>query len=385
MKRVLLGKPMVMGLLCLVLLGATLSRPQPLLFFMLLFMTTGCAAALLLPWLSLWGTTAQAKVDGESIEGLPPTLQLLIANRAWWPVFMVSAETRWRWGPRDLVLHHDIAALSRGETLDLGQEVRFPCRGLYELVEIRLSSGFPLGLFEPAVRRRQRDTRHLVLPRSIDVELPQLAHDAEDPDSEQVNHRHGHSTELGLLRPYQPGDPVRRAHWRASARTGELIIQQLHQSGSPTLRVVSEVPDREQIGIADAPAEQAIRVAAGLCRQAAAARLRLKMQLGPGAALTDADEFCRALAAAPAGSMPLAPTIAAAAHDMLDGESLAIVVGTAWQADDVLRLLDVPGLEPARLIIFVALPAHTGAEEADAHPLVAGLRRAGIDSRASFA
>jgi uncharacterized protein (DUF58 family) len=37
------------------------------------------------------------------------------------------------------------------------------------------------------------------------------------------------------VRPYLPGDPQRRVHWRASARVGDLVVKEVEDTGAPRL------------------------------------------------------------------------------------------------------------------------------------------------------
>jgi len=43
-----------------------------------------------------------------------------------------------------------------------------------------------------------------------------------------------------MTREYRRGDPLRRVHWRASARHGELMVRQEEHRGSPAVRIVLE-------------------------------------------------------------------------------------------------------------------------------------------------
>jgi uncharacterized protein (DUF58 family) len=47
-----------------------------------------------------------------------------------------------------------------------------------------------------------------------------------------VHQRVGSGTDLLQLRGYQKGDPLRRIHWKATARTGQLMVRQLADEGT---------------------------------------------------------------------------------------------------------------------------------------------------------
>lgn len=43
------------------------------------------------------------------------------------------------------------------------------------------------------------------------------------------------------VRPYQPGDPRRRVHWRATARVGDLVVKEVDEIGAPRLVVALDM------------------------------------------------------------------------------------------------------------------------------------------------
>jgi uncharacterized protein (DUF58 family) len=49
--------------------------------------------------------------------------------------------------------------------------------------------------------------------------------------------RSGSGTEMFGVREYRPGDPLRRIHWRSSARHGELIVREFEPPGVQTLGI----------------------------------------------------------------------------------------------------------------------------------------------------
>jgi uncharacterized protein (DUF58 family) len=98
---------------------------------------------------------------------------------------------------------------------------------------ISLERGDPLGFF----------THH-----SQDVEaelglvLPRFAALASRPHVREVEAsvaapRAGSGTEMFGVREYRPGDPLRRIHWRSSARHGELIVREFEPPGVQTLGI----------------------------------------------------------------------------------------------------------------------------------------------------
>jgi uncharacterized protein (DUF58 family) len=376
-----LTKTRVLVTLSIALLSAALNRSEPLVWGLFLFMVCLGSLGFALPWAALRRIRLSVAGAGEVVEGNASTLALVIEQRGWWPVFMVDVQTCWTWAGRDIVLRQLVPALRRGRPVDLGERMRFACRGHYRLREARLSCGFPLGLLDARLNVAGLAAAFVVLPRAAPCVMPVDLPVAADDRGQQVTRRLGLSHELGLLRDLEPAEPVRRIHWRASARAGRLIVQQYLQSGSPLLRVVVKIPDADEVAHPDSAGEQAVRAAAGLCRSALADGLRVRAYVvHDSEPLVVLDEIDRALAVATPGSLPLRGTLAQAADDMQDGDLLVVVLPeTASSADLLSALPDCVGSQ-MRLQALVARPRLSAADQATSEsPLTAALHAAGVD------
>ncbi|MFZ3220899.1 MAG: hypothetical protein WA174_12745, partial [Rhodoferax sp.] len=194
--RVLLG-------LCAVLLIAALNRQDPMVYGMFLFLAVVSVLGFALPWLSLRSLRVRlgTREDQEVTEGEGCRLNLLVERTARWPAFMVAVETEWEWASRRIVLRQILPIVRAGQAPECGHLVQFPCRGHYELIAVRLSSGFPLGLVR-AHHTLERPQVHLrVLPQAQAVHWPLPWDVTDDPLGERHTRKLGHSFELGMLRP----------------------------------------------------------------------------------------------------------------------------------------------------------------------------------------
>lgn len=349
--RVLLG-------LCGVLLIAALNRQDPMVYGMFLFLAVVSLLGFVLPWLSLRSMTVRLESAGdmEFMEGTGCNLNILVERKAPWPAFMVAIETEWEWALHRIVLSQTVPVIRTGRTPDLGRLVQFPCRGHYELIAVRLSSGFPLGLVR-AHHTMSRPQIHLrVLPHAQPVRWPLPWDVAEDPLGELTTRRMGQSFELGMLRPYQHGESVGRVSWRASARAGELVIQHFQQSGSIRLRVVVEVPREPSLGDPDSAGEQTIRLAAGVCDAALGNGVQLFVYLEPNAApLRERAAIHRALAEAVPSGSGLFPAIARVAGETAAGEQVAVVVSGSCPTDELVVALSGLASRGCRVMVCIAL------------------------------
>lgn len=351
-----LTKPRVLLALSGFMLAAALNQANPLLYGMFLFLLVLSLLGLALPWASMRRVTVQASGHGEVHEDEPAAMALTVEQLGWWPVVMLEVQSHWAWAGQRIVLRHSVPLLRHKRPKDLGSQVRFPCRGLYRLTDVRLTCGFPLGLFTASRNRSFADVAFVVLPRPIAIELPDDLPVSADERGTQVTRRLGSSNELGLLRDYEVGDPVGRIHWRASARAGHLVTQHHLQSGSPLIRLVVEIPGPDAVGRPGTPAEQAVRVAAGWCVAARAAGIRLSAYLPPHERpLSDADDALTALAVAAPASLPLDLALARATSDLKDGEQLVVVVAGSTAGAALRQVLATIALPPWQVLVCVAL------------------------------
>jgi uncharacterized protein (DUF58 family) len=373
--RVLLG-------LCGVLLVAALNRQDPMVYGMFLMLVVVSFLGFLLPWLSLRSMTVRLATTFEKdvMEGEGCDLGILVERTASWPAFMVDIETEWEWGSQRMVLRQTVSVIRRGRMPELSRLVQFPCRGNYELVAVRLSSGFPLGLMRAQYTLSRPNIHVRVLPQAQTMHWPLPWDVADDPLGELTTRRMGQSFELGMLRPYQYGESVGRVSWRASARVGELVIQHFKQSGSIRLRVVLDVPREPALGDPDSAGEQAVRLAAGVGDAALSHGAQLYLYLQPLAlTVLDGDAVRQALATAEPTGETLLSTLAQVAQDTAPGEQVAVVVSGEYPGAALLASLAVLTAQGCHVVVSIATGRRaSAADRTQATSLRLALEHAGF-------
>jgi Uncharacterized conserved protein (some members contain a von Willebrand factor type A (vWA) domain) len=127
---------------------------------------------------------------------------------------------------------HTMSARDRGDRVSLQYRIRTRNRGAYEVGPLLVERIDPFGL---AHARYAIGTRKplLVTPRVVDLQRGE--HDASKSDGterELLRHSIPSADEL-IAREYRTGDPLRRVHWRATARHDKLMVRQEEQRSNP--------------------------------------------------------------------------------------------------------------------------------------------------------
>ena len=154
-----------------------------------------------------------------------------------------------------------LPVLKRGETVRLTVKIRFVERGEHHLDPFALSRVVPLGLLA-GPNMKSKGIRFLVLPKVAAVsqlDLPMnMRH---QPGGVALASQTGESRELGGLRPYRPGDPVRDLHHRAWARFGVPMVREYIQEYFTRVGVVL---DTDRRAVDEETFERGISLAAGV-------------------------------------------------------------------------------------------------------------------------
>lgn len=112
-------------------------------------------------------------------------------------------------------------------------------RGIHRIGPLRLVRGDGLGL---AVRESVVGAAQpfVVTPRAVPLASDVLDAHGAGGSSPVAHATAGAGTDDVIPRDYRPGDAMRRVHWRASARSGELMVRQDEQSTDPHAWILLE-------------------------------------------------------------------------------------------------------------------------------------------------
>ncbi|HVV37091.1 MAG TPA: DUF58 domain-containing protein [Acidimicrobiales bacterium] len=160
-----------------------------------------------------------------------------------------------------------ITKLSSGEKLTHRYSVRCTRRGVYDVGPLVAVKGDPLGL-------TQRETliaepfQLLVHPRIEVVSDRPLTRQFEDPPIRPpVSKPWPSGLEFYGMREYKPGDDLRRIVWRASARTGKIMVREAEQGITDKITIILDTDrgshSRDGEGLSES-FEAGVRAAASL-------------------------------------------------------------------------------------------------------------------------
>lgn len=217
------------------------------------------------------------RLPRELFSGAGCTLAVEIRNRSpWVPAFAIAVEDLLQ--PRKDV--QSFTPLGRMFALRVGPsstELRAyrlvpPQRGPLRLAGFRISTRFPFGLFAKATIVEAPETV-LVYPGLDErASLHSLRLGAGEDRSERV--RPGSGSDVVGLRPFVPGDSLRRVHWRATLRRGAPVVLQSEepQGAEAAVYLATRGP------AAGARFEHSVRRAAGQIVQLLAAGARVSLR-----------------------------------------------------------------------------------------------------------
>jgi uncharacterized protein (DUF58 family) len=178
--------------------------------------------------------------------------------------------------PPGLVVERDelrALALEAGETRTLDLALRCERWGAYTDARVRLRRYDRLRL---VADEQEIELGTLLRVHAEPEPLRALARPSETEVSvgDEVARAKGEGIELAELRPFLEGDDLRRINWRATARTGELVVNQFHPERNTAVLLLLDVLT-DMRSPRGAPLDECVRAAAALAERYLARRDRV--------------------------------------------------------------------------------------------------------------
>jgi uncharacterized protein (DUF58 family) len=126
---------------------------------------------------------------------------------------------------------------ARGNSVDLGYELRPPRRGVFSVGPLDVDVADALGLATSSLTAGEAQSI-VVTPEVVALPASGLGATAGDGESRLVQRRSAGDDDDAMTREYRTGDAMRRVHWRATARHGEMMVRQEEQRSLPEARII---------------------------------------------------------------------------------------------------------------------------------------------------
>ncbi len=285
-RRYHFGLPGMLYILVTLFIAVGASNSQNNLLFLAFSIAIGAGVASgLLSGAMMMGARAERSLPASAAVGAPMTIRYTLHNRSrFLPIFAVAIEehagtprrraksaswTKYLPAPRAALLH-----LGPGESMEIPVVVVPTRRGVAKFSGIRLVTAFPFGLVRKSITFDSRASL-VVAPRSERLRRDAAANLLSRSESGLASAPTlGRGDEFYGVRDYVPGDSPRLISWRATARSGSLVVREHTAPTSGSLWIVLNLNAPEAASGAkpeDDPTEQAAALAASLVDAAIAA------------------------------------------------------------------------------------------------------------------
>ena len=153
-------------------------------------------------------------------------------------------------------------------------------RGVFMLGPWELVTGDPFGIFRVRQTYTQR-SEILVYPPLASLSPELLPRQRQVGDLQRLNHAtHADTIEMAATRPYVTGDPLRRVHWRTTARHNKLFVKVFEPEASSTVWLAPDLNVSVHRGVgADSSLEKMIVLVASLAAHLLSERLAVGLLL----------------------------------------------------------------------------------------------------------
>lgn len=289
--------------------------------------------------------------------GTPARVDLLLRNQARrrTPVLNVRDHVQDSSGV-SLVL----APVRAGRTAEVAYRLPTKQRGALTVGPLEMRIGDPLGLTSTSIGASDQITL-VVHAQLIDLGILH-ASASSDPTAENQPTRSlaTGGDEFFALRPYVVGDELRRVHWPASARTGELVVRQEER---PRTARVTIVFDQQQRSYSPEGFERAVTVALSALYAGWRGDDALRFLTTASATFADIrsraeldtiDEQFATLQSTPAASL-----VHTLDHAMRMGRGGTLIVVTGTRTSDVQATLDMARRRYGRVTTVLCEPTDT--------------------------
>ena len=256
-----------MGAVCLLIVAGFMRQSH--LYYMAAILLTLPGVSYALGWYAQHDLVFTREVPHVAWEGEEGRLDYVVRNPTRLARFFLTIQEplpAWVSPAEDEPPLFNVAAM---DEVRVTHRLRFHRRGVYQAVGFDVTAMDPLGVFA--------FTRHVSAEGELVVyPMPQSLRDSTLSGTERYGWQEftsrllrGSSVDPDGVRPYVPGDPMRRIHWRQTARTGKLSVIEFEESQATNLVIALDLEKGTEVGEGnDTTLEYGVRLAATLAQQA---------------------------------------------------------------------------------------------------------------------
>lgn len=225
-----------------VLLGAFVWTSPYLAFSVYIFLALAVLAKVT-SRLWLWRLDCERTISETMLQqGEQTTIEVKLTNPNPWPVPWVYIED---YHPPFCDREGDnkrLASLLPGQSTTLKYTLTCPKRGYHRVGPLLMESGDLFGL-EKRFRTGTRRDYFSVLPTVAYIETFNIATKRPQGPVRVANRVYEDPTRINNIRQYVPGDPLKRIHWKVTARTGVLHVKTYEPSSVSGGTVILDLHD----------------------------------------------------------------------------------------------------------------------------------------------
>jgi uncharacterized protein (DUF58 family) len=231
------------------------------------------AISWLLPWLAVRSVTISRSQHGPAQAGKYITLdyQLNVPSTR----YHIALKENLPCSINQSGQTHFLPSINNGTTFSA--DIRCNRRGVFNVTDIEISSGWPFGFVDLSVTLKTPSCELVVMPRTFSIaQLPMLRSNISAVDGYNQTAQSSQQNEFAGVREYRAGDSLKHIHWAASARHQELIVREYDSHDRPHFLVVLDA--RPEVDVGEAPYssfECAVSIAASILEYAIEKQLGL--------------------------------------------------------------------------------------------------------------
>ena len=268
------------GAVFLMALGSMLNADR--IYYMAAILLALPCVSYALGWYTLRGLTARREIPPAAWEGEEAAIVYAVTNATRVPRFFLAVQEDLPAWIEPLDPEPPLFNVGAGETTRVAYKVRFRKRGVYPAKAFGVTAIDPLGVVA-FTRSMPGDDELVVYPSPQRTQnMPLSGMDRYGWQELTTMVFHGSSVDPDGVRPYVPGDPLRRVHWRQTARTGQLNVIEFEEAQSLHLVIALDLQRGTDIGTGtETTLEYAVRMAAALTQQAIQRGASVRMLVPP--------------------------------------------------------------------------------------------------------